>query len=261
MLTTVFAVLVMLLFSFPVGATEGGSQNWCPLLSSGGTTQDFTTLPAGSDSELIEEEGGIMTATFGMGCFWGPDALFGALPGVIRTRVGYAGGSIPDPEYHRLGDHTETIQVDFDPSIVSYRELLDVFWNNHSATSHPWSRQYMSLILFHDQEQERLALETQRELEGQTGEKVYTEIAPLRRFYRAEDYHQKYALRQHYRVMNVLSPHFSNSEKFTDSPLTARLNAYVAGHASADFLRSEMKRLEVEDDLTQALLSELGISS
>jgi len=259
--TPLLGVLLVLVLSFQVAAASEESRNVGLARSSRNTVDDSAKVSTGFAAAESDKEGTMMTATFGMGCFWGPDALFGAVPGVIRTRVGYAGGSSPDPEYYSLGDHTETFQVDFDPSVVSYRELLDIFWNNHSPSARPWSRQYMSMILFHDQEQERAALQSSEQLEKESGENIYTEIAPLREFYRAEDYHQKYALRQRYRVMNVLSPHFSDTEEFTDSPLTARLNAYVAGHIDADFLRSEMKRLGVEEELAQAVLTELGISS
>ena len=77
----------------------------------------------------------IETATFALGWFWGPDSRFGSIDGVIRTRVGYAGGISNNPTYHNLGSHSETIQIDYDPTQISYNELLDVFWDSHNAYS------------------------------------------------------------------------------------------------------------------------------
>jgi peptide-methionine (S)-S-oxide reductase len=114
---------------------------------------------------------------------------------VIHTRVGYAGGTTVDPTYKTMGDHTETLQVDFDPSRISYGELLDVFWTSHRPTSPPLSRQYMSAILFHNEEQRRAAEES-RDRMAKTFGNVYTRIAPFERFYLAEEYHQKYYEKQ-----------------------------------------------------------------
>jgi peptide-methionine (S)-S-oxide reductase len=94
-----------------------------------------------------------------------------------------------------MGDHTETLQVDFDPSRISYRELLDVFWTSHRPTSPPLSRQYMSAILFHNEEQRRAAEES-RDRMAKTFGNVYTRIASFERFYLAEEYHQKYYEKQ-----------------------------------------------------------------
>jgi len=74
-------------------------------------------------------------ATFALGCFWGPDGLFGATPGVIRTRVGFTGGSKAAPTYKSLGDHTEAIEIDFDPKEITYDKLLDMFWTHHDPTA------------------------------------------------------------------------------------------------------------------------------
>jgi peptide-methionine (S)-S-oxide reductase len=97
------------------------------------------------------------TATFGMGCFWGPDARFGAVDGVVRTRVGYAGGTDPDPSYYSLGDHTEVVQVEYDPDALAYEDLLEVFWANHDPFSSPYKRQYRGVALAHDDAQREAA--------------------------------------------------------------------------------------------------------
>ena len=95
---------------------------------------------------------------------------------MVRTRVGYAGGTLVNPTYHRLGDHTESIEVDYDPEVISYEDLLAVFWSSHSPTSRPWSRQYASLILTHDDTQRRLAEESLRREEERRGRKTVVEV-------------------------------------------------------------------------------------
>ncbi|KOX91932.1 peptide methionine sulfoxide reductase [Haloarcula rubripromontorii] len=191
------------------------------------------------------------TATFGMGCFWGPDARFGAIPGVVRTRVGYAGGTEPDPSYYSLGDHTEVVQVEYDPDAVSYRALLDVVWANHDPFSAPHKRQYRGVVLVHDDRQREVAQQTREELESRTGKSVETAIEGLDRFYLAEGYHQKYELRSTPVVADELEDIYGDA--FVDSTVAARLNGFVAGHGEDD----ERDALFAELDLSPAALSEV----
>lgn len=141
------------------------------------------------------------TATLALGCFWGPDAKFGAVPGVIKTQVGYSGGEKENPTYHDLGNHTETVQIEYDPKKVTYRELLEIFWNSHNPTSYT-TKQYMSIIFTHNENQEKIAHETKIE-EEQNGKNLVTEIKPFKKFYPAEDYHQKYHLRQNDKIFQI----------------------------------------------------------
>ncbi|KAA9398200.1 peptide-methionine (S)-S-oxide reductase [Haloarcula sp. CBA1130] len=191
------------------------------------------------------------TATFGMGCFWGPDARFGAIPGVVRTRVGYAGGTEPDPSYYSLGDHTEVVQVEYDPDAVSYRELLDVVWANHDPFSAPHKRQYRGVVLVHDDRQREVAQRTREDLESRTGTSVETPIEALDRFYLAEEYHQKYELRSTPVVADELEDSYGDA--FVDSTVAARLNGFVAGHGDDD----EREALFAKLDLSPAALSEV----
>lgn len=125
-------------------------------------------------------------ATFGMSWFWFPEALFGCAPGVVRTRVGYAGGTKVNPSYYNLGDHTETIDVDYDPNVTNFEKMLDMFWKNHDPTSR-CTRQYMSAIFYRDEEQKRLAEESMaRENKNRNG-KISTKVLPLGEFYVAEE--------------------------------------------------------------------------
>jgi len=127
------------------------------------------------------------TATFALGCFWGPDTLFGLSPGVVRTRVGYAGGTTENPTYHHIGDHTETVQIDYDPTKTSYRELSDIFWRSHDSHRKTWMRQYMSIIFYHTEEQKRVAMETRDRERAKSNTSVVTEIVAFSRFYLATE--------------------------------------------------------------------------
>ena len=142
-------------------------------------------------------------ATFGAGCFWGIEAAFRELDGVIGTAVGYAGGSLENPTYQDVcGDrsgHAEVVEVEFDPSRVSYEKLLDLFWSSHDPTTvnrqgPDIGSQYRSAIFFHNPEQEAAALQSMEALErsGSYRNPVVTEITPAPKFYRAEEYHQRY---------------------------------------------------------------------
>ncbi|MCU4743752.1 peptide-methionine (S)-S-oxide reductase [Natronoglomus mannanivorans] len=193
------------------------------------------------------------TATFGMGCFWGPDARFGALEGVVRTRVGYAGGTEPEPSYYALGDHTEVVQVEYDPDELSYDDLLDVFWANHRWASSAPKRQYRSVVLAHDDEQFETVRRRRGALEERTGQSAATEIESLADdgFTLAEDYHQKYELRSTPVVGDELEALYGDT--FVDSTVVARLNGFVAGHGATD----RRETLLAELDLEPTVISEL----
>ena len=144
-----------------------------------------------------------MKATFGAGCFWCVEPVFQKLNGVLSTSVGYAGGSFKDPTYEDVctgqTGHAEVVQVEYDPSKISYDELLNVFWNNHDQTTlnrqgPDIGEQYRSVIFFHTPEQESTAKTSKEKLQnsGKYGKKIVTEIVPASQFYKAEDYHQRY---------------------------------------------------------------------
>jgi peptide-methionine (S)-S-oxide reductase len=162
---------------------------------------------------------------------------------VIRTRVGYAGGTTENPTYHRLGDHTESIQIDYDPAQISYEELLNEFWKGHSPTSQPLSRQYASFIFYHNETQKELAVASLAQEEAQRQKQIYTEIVPAGTFYRAEAYHQKYRLRNTRSLMEEFNAVYPNDKDFVDSTAAARVNGYLGRYGSCEQFRTEMDDL------------------
>jgi peptide-methionine (S)-S-oxide reductase len=143
------------------------------------------------------------TATFGAGCFWGVEAAFRQVAGVVSTAVGYAGGSMDHPTYQdvctdRTG-HAEVVAVQYDPARVAYEQLLDVFWNSHDPTTKnrqgpDVGTQYRSVIFFHTPQQRAAAIASRETLErsGRFSRPIVTEIVPASPFWRAEQYHQQY---------------------------------------------------------------------
>jgi len=162
---------------------------------------------------------------------------------VVRTRVGYAGGTKENPTYHSLGDHSESLQIDYDPSRISYEQLLDVFWASHDATQKPWSRQYISVIFYHDEEQKRLATASMEREQERRGKKILTEIVPLQKFYLAEDYHQKYYLLNEFRLAREYQAIYPAQEDFLDSTAVSRVNGYIGGNGSSEQLEREISSL------------------
>jgi peptide methionine sulfoxide reductase msrA/msrB len=140
-------------------------------------------------------------ATFGMGCFWGAEADFCGLEGVVQTRVGYAGGRTSNPSYRQVSSgrtgHAEVVQVEYDPSVISYEDLLEVFWKEHDPTTAnrqgpDVGSQYRSLILVHGPGQEAAARSSLERHGGDFRRPIVTQIVPADAFYPAEDYHQRY---------------------------------------------------------------------
>jgi peptide-methionine (S)-S-oxide reductase len=142
-------------------------------------------------------------ATFGAGCFWGVEETFRKLNGVTDTAVGYAGGNKDNPTYEDVctdeTGHAEVVQVEFDPARISYRELLDVFWANHNPTTlnrqgPDVGTQYRSVIFYQSPEQKAAAEESKNALtkSGRFKREIVTQIEPAPKFFRAEEYHQRY---------------------------------------------------------------------
>jgi len=142
-------------------------------------------------------------ATFGAGCFWCTEAVFLNVKGVSKVESGYSGGKVKNPSYRDVctgtTGHAEVTQITFDPRVVTFEELLEVFWNTHDPTTlnrqgADEGPQYRSVVFYHDEEQKRISEQYKSQLEASKVYKnpIVTEISPLINFYKAEDYHQNY---------------------------------------------------------------------
>jgi peptide-methionine (S)-S-oxide reductase len=208
------APLVALLFSLAVEsrAQENTTTDAATLAPSSVKTESKDSAPANprslgdkkteSPSDSLEKPK-VERATFGAGCFWHVEAVFERLKGVNWAVSGYAGGGIPYPSYEMVHEgttgHAEVVMVEFDPEVITYDDLLKVFWKNHDPTSinrqgEDEGPQYRSVIFYHNEAQRKAALKSYRAL---TEKRVYrspivTQLVPMRAFYKAEEYHQNY---------------------------------------------------------------------
>ncbi|MCB0175950.1 MAG: peptide-methionine (S)-S-oxide reductase [Anaerolineae bacterium] len=167
---------------------------------------------------------------------------------MVRTRVGYTGGKKLNPTYYSLGDHTETLQIDYDPTVITYDELLAIFWSSHNPTRRTWSQQYKAAIFVHNERQQRQAERSKSAIsEEKTGRffnrKIHTEIIPASTFYLAENYHHKYLLQHSPQIWAEIREIYGKPSDWIDSTAAARLNAYVGGYGSSIQLEEEIKAL------------------
>lgn len=147
------------------------------------------------------------------------------------------------PNYSNIGDHTETVQVDYDPERITYNQLLDIFWQSHRPFKQSWSRQYMNAVFYHNEQQHHLAMASKTAVEQKIGRTVKTEVVPLQSFNMAEDYHQKYILNRHYGLKKEMLRIYPRHQDFVDSTAVARLNGYAGGHGTRGQLLREIERL------------------
>ena len=143
----------------------------------------------------------VQKATFAAGCFWGVEAAFRQIKGVVSTQVGYSGGNMNNPTYEDVCSdetcHAEAVEVTYNPEKVSYDKLLDVFWQNHNPTQlnrqgPDVGTQYRSAVFYHDEKQKKAAEKSLKEQQKKYKDKIVTEIKPAATFHRAEEYHQQY---------------------------------------------------------------------
>jgi methionine-S-sulfoxide reductase len=174
--------------------------------------------------------------------------------GVVRTRVGYTGGTSRDPGYHNLGDHSESIQIDYDPNRISYGQLLEIFWASHNPVTEYRPRQYASFIFYHDQQQKAEAVLSKERAEAEKCGKLYTGIVPFTIFYMAEDYHQKYYLQQELTLFKEFSVIYPQLHGLVGSTAAARINGYLAGYGTDDELRVNVPKLGLSPSGIQKLL-------
>ncbi|MBI2134713.1 peptide-methionine (S)-S-oxide reductase MsrA [Candidatus Woesearchaeota archaeon] len=152
-------------------------------------------------------------ATFAAGCFWHVEEVFREVKGVVDTKVGYTGGNVKNPSYEKVctdeTGHAEAIEITFDPKIVSYEELLNVFWKIHDPTQMnrqgpDIGKQYRTAIFYHNEKQKKLAEKSKKEQQKNYQDKIATEIVSLKDFYKAEEYHQRYMEKMNNNPINNL---------------------------------------------------------
>jgi peptide-methionine (S)-S-oxide reductase len=141
-----------------------------------------------------------------------------------------------------MGDHTETLQVDFDPEKVSYDDLLDIFWAGHDPLRSSWSAQYKAAVFVHDSEQRRAAERSRDRAHAAVGRPVLTEILPAERFYLAEGYHQKYRLQGVRELAAEFAEMYPRVREFVDSTAAARVNGYLDGYGSVEALERDLDK-------------------
>ncbi|KAL4379372.1 hypothetical protein GQ457_02G006900 [Hibiscus cannabinus] len=174
----------------------------------------------------------LKTAVFALGSFWRSEAVFGCFNGVVRTTSGYAGGSKINPEYRSLGDHAESVKVEYDPKEINFRQLLEVFWSSHDprqvfGQGPDVGNQYRSIIFTNGTEEGRLAtMSKEREQTRSRSSIVTTQIQQLESFYPAEHDHQKFELKRHPLLLQLIGN--LPEEELEMSTMAAKLNGYAA---------------------------------
>lgn len=174
---------------------------------------------------------------------------------MVRTRVGYAGGTTENPTYARVGDHAETVEIDYDPSRISYGNLLDVFWAGHDPTERPWHRQYMSAIFYRNDEQKRLAERSKDREAKRIGKPIHTGILAANAFTPAEEYHQKRFLRGRPELMKEFRAFYPDPRDLVSSTAAARVNGYLGGNGTLAGLKGEIDVLGLSPAGRKTLLA------
>ena len=152
-----------------------------------------------------------------------------------------------------MGDHSESIWIEYDPKQVSYESLLTLFWENHSPEQPSYSRQYASFIFYNSKEQKEAAIATREKLASGFKGKIYTEVVSATTFYPAEDYHQKYSLRSEEALMREFRSFYPRDDEFVASTAAARINGYVSGEGTTAELETELPLLGLSESGRQKL--------
>lgn len=200
----------------------------------------------------------LKTATFGMGWYWGAEARFGHLPGIVRTRVGFSGGNSPYPTPRNKKDHTETVQLDFNPEVISYHTLLNHFFLNHNPNRKKYrDREYISIILYHSEEQRQIAEKIKKEQESFKKTDIQTEITLFENFTMAENRQQKWHIKRVAKAMEELKKIYQTEEEFIHATLPARLNSHAKGYGNLEETKKEIQTWKIEETKMKSLLTVL----
>lgn len=179
---------------------------------------------------------------------------------MTSTLVGYAGGSTEKPTYRSIGDHSETVLVEFDPAQVSYAALLEVFWANHDPTAKPYLTQYRNAVFTTSEQQRQTAEDSRRQLAERTGRPVQTAIEAAGSFTQAEDYHQKYYLQRVAPLMAELQQRYPDRQQLYRSAVAARLNGYLGCHGDPATFGADLRKFGLSDELERDLHGSLTTS-
>jgi len=156
-----------------------------------------------------------------------------------------------NPTYSSIGDHSETLQMEFDPSVTSYEKLLAMFWSGHDPTRKSYSRQYMNAVFTHGEAQHAAALKAAKQMEARLGQKIETVIAPATEYYPAEYYHQKYQLQKEDLLMKAFKK--MTDKDFIHSNAASRMNGYAGGYGTPEDLEKEISTFGLSKDQEKAL--------
>jgi peptide-methionine (S)-S-oxide reductase len=155
-----------------------------------------------------------------------------------------------------MGDHTETLEIDFDATRISFEELLEEFWKNHNPLRDSYrGRQYMSILMYHDEMQKGLAIKSKKNWEVVLKGEIQTEIVPYSKFFSAEDYHQKYYLKRRQTTIDTLSRLYMTHEDLVNSTLVARLNGFFRGYGTLDGVKKDLNNWGISLNDQQAIIN------
>ncbi len=157
--------------------------------------------------------------------------------------MGYSGGTTENPTYVNLGDHTEAVEITFDPEVITYADLLDVFFDAHRPESVPWCDQYRNVVFTHGEAQRVLAEQKKAQIAEELGLEIHTAIEEAGTFYQAEDYHQKYQLQHFGELMSEFRAMYPSFPDLVRSTAAARVNGYIPGNGTLDQLEAEIDDL------------------
>ncbi len=179
---------------------------------------------------------------------------------MVRTAVGYSGGQSVNPDYRNIGDHSEVIQVEYDPQRVSYEELLQVFWESHDPNYDSYLRQYRNAIFYLDNKQKRAAEQSRQLVKQEVSGPVYTAIEAAGTFTLAEDYHQKYLLRKAEGLLQEVQAIYPEESDFVSSTAAARINGYLGCYGDADTMQQEIAGLGLSRSMQELLVMHVNTS-
>lgn len=196
----------------------------------------------------------LKTATLAVGWFWTPEAKFGMVEGIYRTRVGYCGGKEDNPSYRNIKDYSEAFEFDYDGDLITYNSIIETFWYSHTPENRTGKTQYKSIIFYRNEEEKIIAEDSRRRFENQVGRSFNTEIRPLSKFYLAENYHQKFFLQNVQEIRKDFIEIYPNIMDFINSTSAMKVNSYCKGNGTLEKLKQEIENFGLSSQGEKALI-------